>query len=155
MNDSSASFRGRSTFPRWYEWFIGGLLLLVAFGYFVVRPAAERLLQGLGGLASVIATQTVETLSQTHALACLAVELDPSVQQLLGGQITCASLENVTWLQPRDDETLEFEFAITSDSGKRGTALVAARLRQDGPKLESIVVNGDEGSVLLLPLPLR
>jgi len=127
----------------------------LAFGYFVVRPAAERLLQGLGGLASVIVTQTVETLSLTHALACLTIELDPTVQQLLGGQITCASVENVTWLQPRDDETLEFEFAVTSESGKRGTARVAARLHQDGPKLESIVVTGDEGSVLVLSLPLR
>jgi hypothetical protein len=153
MNDSSASVRPRSTFPRWYEWLAGGLLLLVAFGYFVVRPAAERLIQGPGGLATAIATQTFEALSQTHAIACQAIELDPSVQQLLGGEITCASVENVTWLQPRDGETLEFEFAVTSDSGKQGTALVVAKLHQDGPKLESIVVNGDEGSVLLLPLP--
>ncbi len=153
MNDSSASVRPRSSFPRWHEWLAGGLLLLVAFGYFVVRPATERLLQGLGGLAAAIATQTFESLSQTHALACLAIELDPSVQHLLGGEITCAPVDGVTWRQPRDGETLEFEFSVTSDSGKKGTALVVARLHQDGPEIESIVVNGDEGSVLLLQLP--
>ena len=102
MNDSSVSVRSRSTLPRWYEWLVGGLLLLVAFGYFVSRPAAERLLQGLGGLAAVIATQAAEALTQTHALACQAIEQDPSVQELLEGEIICTPVEDVTWLEPRD-----------------------------------------------------
>ena len=50
-------------------------------------------------------------------------------------------------------QTLEFEFAGTSDSGKQATAFVVAKLGQDGPQFDSIVVTGDEGSVLLLPLP--
>jgi hypothetical protein len=152
MVDSQAAAPSRGTFPRWYEWLAGGLILLFAFGYFVVRPAAERLLQGIGGLAAVIATQAAETLTQTYAQACQAVEQDPAVQGLLGGQITCAPIENVSWQQPSDSETLAFEFEVQSDSGKQGTVVVVAKLHSDGPVFESIVVRGDEQSVLLLPV---
>lgn len=127
-------------------------MLLVAFGYFVVRPAAERLLQGLGGLAAVIATQASEAIVRTHAIACRAIEQDPAVQALLAGPVTCAPAEDATWLPPLG-QRVAFEFAVESDSGKQATAYVVATLFEDGPRLESIVVSGDAGSVLVLALP--
>jgi len=126
---------------------------VLAFGHFVVRPAAERLAQGIGGLAAAIATQAAVALSQTHALACQAIEQDVLAQELLGGQLSCAPIEEVTWLESHGGETLEFQFAVTSDTGQQGTALVVARLQPDSPRLESVVVTGDDGAVLLLPLP--
>jgi hypothetical protein len=129
------------------------VLLVLAFGHFVVRPAAERLAQGLGGLAAAIATQAAAALSQTHALACQAIEQDVLVQELLGGHVTCAPVEEVTWLEPYGGEIIEFQVVVTGDTGQQGTASVVASLQPAGPRLESIVISGDEGGVLLLPLP--
>jgi hypothetical protein len=153
MSDSSASVQTRSSLPQWREWVASVFLLLLAFGFFVVRPALDRLGRSLGGLAVVAAAQVASVLGHTHATACQSIEQDPSVHMLLGGSVTCAPVEDVTWHQPRDSELLEWEFAITSDTGRQGTAVAVARILTDGPALESIIVSGEDGSVLLLPLP--
>lgn len=153
MANSSAATSPGSSLSRWFEWVLAIVLLVLAFGHFVVRPAAERIAQGLGGLATMIAAGAAQALAQSHELACQAIEQDVYARELLGSELVCAPLEHVTWLPTRDGETVEFQFEVVSSTGKRATALLVARMEQDGPQIESVVLTNDEASVLLVPLP--
>ncbi len=149
--------QSRRSSPRWHEWLAGIVLLLVTLGFLVVRPAAQNLLQGLSqGFNQVVGTamtQTASLLTQTYALACLKVEQDIAVQTLFGGQITCSPIEDVKWLRSPDAHSLVFEFSIQSESGLQGTAVATAHLQNDRLRIESILVAGDNGALMVTPLP--
>jgi len=148
----AARRRRRTSFLKW----VGvGFVLLAAFGYFVVKPVAEKALQGavaaVGGLLTVVG-QIATFVGILYDDACQRVAQSPRAKDLFGEPIQCASLEDVEWLDATAHNALEFRFQVSGPDGT-GEAHAIAVTTDDGLELTRLEVTGPDGRVVLVPLP--
>jgi hypothetical protein len=137
---------------KWLQWVAAALILLVAFGYFVVRPLAERVLQGAIAVVGAIAQGAAVAAQMVYADACHRVELSPEARALLGDPLVCAPIEDVQWLEPPDNQHLAFQFKVSGPRGD-GEVHVVAAADQTGMRITSLDVTGPTETIALPVMP--
>jgi hypothetical protein len=92
----------------WFERFGWILLVLLAFGYFVVKPWAEHFLsaseQAVNSAIESFATGVAELARVPYDEACRRIDQSAEVKAMFGGPAACARFEDSTWLDARARE---------------------------------------------------
>jgi hypothetical protein len=148
----------RAPVPRrrtsWLAWVAAALLLLLALGYFVVKPQAERIVKGALEIANTLLTSILQGLSALVVRlfndACRRVEQSDEVKALLGDPIQCAPIEQTEWIDAQGRQEFEFKFKITGPKGT-GQAHVVATATEKEFKITRIEVTGPGGETVTLP----
>ena len=148
----------RAPVPRrrtgWLAWVAAALLVLLALGYFVVKPQAERIVNGALEIANTALTSILKGLSALVVRlfddACRRVEKSDEVKALLGDPIQCAPIEQTEWIDTQGRQELEFRFKITGPKGA-GQAHVIATATEAGFEITLIEVTGPGGETVTVP----
>ena len=149
--DSGRVLQSRHETPRWYEWLIAVVALSAIVGYFVVKPAVERTVQGLAQLATTVAAGVGEFVAAEYEVARFSIEQDPQVIAHLGEPLEFPPLEQVQWPSAQKADELNFTFTVTGPRGS-GEARVVVAAVQDQFRPVSIVVIVDDACLLVPPL---
>ena len=140
----------------WLTWLAAILVMLFAFGYFVVKPLVETAVQGATAVLNELVEDAVKGLAtfmtNLYNGACQRVEQSDAVKTLVGEPIQCAPIEECEWLQAGDRNELEFKFEFTGPEGTLEAHVVAVATKT-GFELKSIDITGPAGEVTLLLEP--
>jgi hypothetical protein len=78
------------------EWFAAVVVLLIAFGYFVVYPITQRAVRGALEDLGVVMDGLAAIVARTYDDARQHVEESPQAKQLFGEPVQCPPVEEVT-----------------------------------------------------------
>jgi hypothetical protein len=136
----------------WLAWLAAILVLLVALGYFVVKPLVEKAIEGAGTMVVGLLAAAAQAAKVPYDMACRRVEQSDEVKALVGKPIRCASFEKSEWLDASDRNELEFKFQFTGPKGA-GEAHAVAVATETGFQLKSVDVTGPAADVTRLVEP--
>jgi Cytochrome oxidase complex assembly protein 1 len=132
-------------------WFAAILVLLAAFGYFVVKPLVERVVAGAGAVIGAFAEVAAEAAQLGFEMASDQVQQSPEARAILGEPIECAAVEQTEWIDAQGRNELEFRFAVSGPKGA-GVAYVIAVPSETGIELKRVEITGPDGEVVALPV---
>lgn len=134
-------------------WLAAIVVVLLFFGFFVVKPLVERAATGAATVLSMVLQAIAQSAEMGFETACDHVRQSPLATDLLGEPLRFAPFEQTEWLDTHGRNELELKFAVTGPKGA-GVAHVVLVPTEAGFEVKSADLAGPGGEVVELPLLL-